>query len=98
MKIDAYQSETDSYIALELAEKVKYIGESFGVDALTDGKTYDIVIQKNGDFAVVDDSGEDYLYSLINPHPADGSSPGGKFELLESYNDILSEIYAREND
>lgn len=32
---------------------------------------------------IVDDEGEDYLYSAINPAPIDGSSPGGKWEIVE---------------
>ncbi len=32
---------------------------------------------------VVDDSEEDYLYSVVNPRPLDGSSPGGKWEIVE---------------
>lgn len=62
--------------------KLKYIGKSFGVDSLTDGKTYDATDE--GDFyRVIDDSGEDYLYSKVNPAPLDGSSPGGKWEIVE---------------
>ena len=51
--------------------KVKYIGESFGVDSLTDGCVYECV-GVEGDFGflrIVDDSGEDYLYSATNPRP-----------------------------
>ena len=62
--------------------KLKYIGESFGVDSLTDGKIYKATDE--GDFyRVIDDSGEDYLYSKVNPAPLDGSSPGGKWEIVE---------------
>ena len=50
--------------------KLKYIGESFGVDSLTNGKIYDA-------------SGEDYLYPKINPAPLDGSSVGGRWEIVE---------------
>lgn len=62
--------------------KVKYIGESFGVDSLTNGKIYEAT-KENGLYRVIDDSGEDYLYSPINPAPLDGSSPGGKWEIIE---------------
>lgn len=62
--------------------KVKYIGESFGVDSLTDGKIYDAK-EEDGMYRVIDDSGEDYLYSKDNPAPLDGSSPGGKWEVIE---------------
>lgn len=38
-----YQSEFDKYIELELLGKLRYIGESFGVDGLTNNKIYDCV-------------------------------------------------------
>jgi len=62
--------------------KLRYIGLSFGVDSLTDGKIYE-AIEENGMYRVIDDSGEDYLYSKENPAPLDGSSPGGKWEKVE---------------
>lgn len=34
-------------------------------------------------YRVVDDSGEDYLYSKENPAPLDMSSVGGKWEIVE---------------
>lgn len=61
--------------------KLKYVGESFGVDSLTDGKIYECV-EENGMYRVIDDSDEDYLYSMQNPAPLDGSSKGGKWEKL----------------
>lgn len=62
--------------------KLKYIGESFGVDGLTNGKVYEAVDE--GDFyRVIDDSEEDYLYSKSNPAPLDGSSPGGHWKIVE---------------
>ena len=36
--IDVYQCELDKTIPLEYVGRVKYIGESFGVDSLTNGK------------------------------------------------------------
>lgn len=57
--------------------KLRYKGESFGVDSLTDGKIYNAV-EEDGMYRVIDDSGEDYLYSMTNPAPLDGSSKGGK--------------------
>lgn len=82
MRIMVYQCELDKEILLELVGQVKYHGETFGLEGLTDGKVYNIVRQNNGDLAVVDDSDEDYLYSFANPAPGDGSSPGGIFEVL----------------
>lgn len=62
--------------------KLKYIGESFGAFSLTDGKTYEATEEKYG-YRVIDDSGEDYLYSKTNPAPLDMSSKGGKWEIVE---------------
>ena len=63
--------------------KLRYIGESFGVDELTNGKIYDAA--EEGDFyRVIDDSEEDYLYSKVNPAPLGGSGPGGRWEIVES--------------
>ena len=63
--------------------KIKYIGESFGVDSLTDGKIYEAV-EENGMYRVIDDSGEDYLYSKETPSPLDGSSKGGVWKIIET--------------
>lgn len=64
--------------------KARYIGESFGVDSLTNGKIYEILEDDNGMYRVIDDSGEDYLYSKENPAPLDGSSKGGRWEIIEN--------------
>ncbi len=62
--------------------KLRYVGQSFGIDSLTNGRIYD-VIGKCGDMLrVIDDSGEDYLYFSDHPAPLDGSSPGGKWEMV----------------
>ena len=63
--------------------KARYTGESFGVDSLTNGKIYEILGEDHGMYRVIDDSGEDYLYSKENPAPLDGSSPGGRWEIVE---------------
>jgi hypothetical protein len=62
--------------------KIRYVGPSFGVDSLTDGKIYEAT-EENGMYRVIDDSEEDYLYSKENPAPLDGSSLGGKWEIVE---------------
>lgn len=64
--------------------RLRYVGESFGVDSLTNGKIYEAWTDEgnNDDYRVIDDSGEDYLYSRINPAPRDGSSPGGRWEFI----------------
>ena len=64
--------------------KLRYIGESFGIDSLTYGKIYDAEVENEGMYRVIDDSGEDYLYSKVNPAPLDGSSPGGRWEIIEN--------------
>lgn len=67
--------------------KVKYVGETFGV-ALTNGTIYKCLgVEDIPGFGimlrVIDDTEEDYLYSAKNPAPLDGSSPGGKWEIIE---------------
>ena len=64
--------------------KIKYVGESFGVDELTNGKVYCAIDDGEDMYRVVDDSGEDYLYDKINPKPTDDSSKGGKWEVVET--------------
>lgn len=63
--------------------KARYVGESFGVDSLTSGKIYEILGDDHGMYRVIDDSGEDYLYSKNNPAPLDGSGKGGRWEIIE---------------
>lgn len=63
--------------------KLKYIGESFGVDSLTNGTIYEATVEDEDFYRVIDDSGEDYLYSKTNPRPLDRSSPGGRWEIVE---------------
>lgn len=94
MKVRVYQSETDEYIDLELLGKLKYIGESFGVDGLTNNKIYDCVgISSDGEMlSIVDDSEENYMYSSSNPRPADGSSKGGVWEIYDVYDKKLKEL------
>ncbi len=49
--------------------KIKYVGESFGVDELTNGKVYCAIDDGEDMYRVVDDSDEDYLYDKTNPKP-----------------------------
>lgn len=60
--------------------KIKYIGKSFGITGLTNGKIYD-AIEENSLYRVIDDSGEDYLYDKEFPGPVDGSVHG-KWEVV----------------
>lgn len=65
--------------------KVKYIGKSFGVDSLTDGKIYKVfeVDDLTGAFRLVDDSDEDYLYHPTSPKPNGAKEAYGHFEIIE---------------
>ena len=65
--------------------KVQYIGESFGAASLTSDKIYECLgVELDGNaLRIVDDSEEDYLYGITNPSPLDGSSPGGKWKIIE---------------
>nr|DAU49051.1 MAG TPA: hypothetical protein [Caudoviricetes sp.] len=63
--------------------KLRYVGDSFGVDSLTNGKIYEATEENADYYRVIDDSGEDYLYTKENPAPLDGSSPGGRWEIIE---------------
>lgn len=67
----------------EKTMRLKYVGESFGAVSLTNGKIYE-AWEDCGMYRVIDDSGEDYLYSKENPAPLDGSSPGGKWEIVSN--------------
>lgn len=63
--------------------KVKYIGKSFGVEGLTNGKTYECIDIEDGMLRIIDDSGEDYLYSAINPSSLENSTLCGRWEIVE---------------
>ena len=62
---------------------LQYIGESFGVDSLTNGKIYEATVDSEEFYRVIDDSGEDYLYSKTNPAPWDGRCKGGVWRIIE---------------
>ena len=63
--------------------KVRYKGPSFGVDGLTDEKVYTCIGIEYGNLRVIDDSGEDYLYSASSPGPCDDKNIQGKWEIVE---------------
>lgn len=63
--------------------KVKYIGKSFGVESLTNGKIYECIGIEDGMLRIIDDSGEDYLYSAIKPSSLENMNLGGKWEIVE---------------
>lgn len=53
------------------------------MDSLTAGKTYDVIGIEFGMLRILDDSGEDYLYSAKNPGTIAGNFKGGQFEIVE---------------
>ncbi len=69
--------------------RIRYTGESFGVDSLTNGKTYKcIAVEGDGRFLrIVDDSGEDYLYSAKSPGSLDEPDKCGVWEVVEDSED-----------
>lgn len=89
--INVFQSELNKKIPLEYIGKIKYVGQTFGIDQLTNGQIYDVVREEDGTIKVVDDSEEDYIYDLKNPRPMDESSKGGLFYIIEDPKNILSE-------
>ena len=85
-----YQSETDEWIQMETIGTVRYVGKSFGVESLTDGREYAVIeVLEDDMIRVVDDSEEDYLYSIANPRPAFGQEEGGIWEIVEDKFGIL---------
>ena len=65
--------------------RVRYVGVSFGVDGLTNGKEYEVVEYDDdiGALRIIDDSGEDYLYDPNHPRPiANPQHDGGRFEIV----------------
>lgn len=63
--------------------KVKYIGKSFGVEGLTNGKIYECIGIEDGMLRIIDNSGEDYLYSAIKPSLLENSTLCGKWAIVE---------------
>lgn len=70
---------------------VRYVGKSFGVDGLTDGKVYTVleIDKPTGAFRLIDDSGEDYLYNPKNPKPNGATERFGRFEIVKDQSDAL---------
>lgn len=73
--------------------RVKYIGPDIGVDGLFDGKEYEVVEidSISGYLRIIDESGEDYLYSPTKPRAIAGEYRGGRFEIIEDMDDQLKE-------
>ncbi len=62
--------------------QVRYVGEDFGMAGLRNGKIYDCLGVEDGQLRIIDESGDDYLYSAANPAPLCGNSPGGRWEIV----------------
>ena len=63
--------------------RLQYKGESFGATGLKNGSIYACLGVEYGLLRVIDESGDDYLYSAQNPVPIDGTSKGGIWEIIE---------------
>ncbi len=62
--------------------KLRYVGPNFGAASLTNNKVYTCLGIKEGFIRIIDDSDEDYLYSVI-PGPLWDESITGRWELVE---------------
>ena len=69
--------------------KVKYIGKSFGVEGLTNKKIYEVKGIEEDMIRIIDDSGEDYLYSIIRPSSLEEYKKFGKWEIVEDNKDKI---------
>lgn len=82
MSEENYYVPSEPYNKPEHTMKLRYLGESFYLFGLTNGKIYEAWPEEDM-YRVIDDSGEDYLYDRINPRPLDGSNNGGRWEIVE---------------
>ena len=71
--------------------KVKYVGKTFGIESLTDGKVYDCLAVDPPFIRVIDDSEEDYLYSIIKPSSMENPDLCGDWVIVEDKNGTLAE-------
>lgn len=69
--------------------KLKYVGKSFGVESLTDGVVYDCLAVDPPFVRVIDDSGEDYLYSITRPSDLEDLDLCGKWVVVEDETGVL---------
>ena len=65
--------------------KVRYKGPTFGggVLGLTDGKAYECTGVEYDLLRIIDDEGEDYLYSASAPSPLNGALMGSLATICE---------------
>lgn len=71
--------------------RVKYIGKSFGVDSLTNNKIYDVLSVESLFIKIIDDSEEDYLYSLSKPSCLENPKLCGVWKIIEDPKGIIKE-------
>ncbi len=71
--------------------KLRYIGKSFYVEGLTNGEVYECLGIEGAYFRVIDDSGEDYVYRIINPGPPTNSNWPARWDIVEDSDDRLLE-------
>lgn len=69
--------------------KVRYVGKSFGIESLTNGKVYDCVDVEYPFIRVIDDSEEDYLYSIIKPSSMENPDLCGEWVIAEDKDGTL---------
>ena len=60
-----YQSKENKYIDMEVLDRYKYIGETDELEFIN-GKIYNCVGYEDDMARIVDETQEDYLYSLDN--------------------------------
>jgi hypothetical protein len=76
--------------------RIRYLGQNL-VTCFTGDRVYDVleVDKLTGALRVIDDSGEDYLYSPTEPKLLSEPYQGGRFEIVEDdkYGSLKSAIY-----
>ena len=78
--------------------KVKYKGISFGVEGLTNNKIYECIGIEEDALRIIDDSEEDYLYSIVKPSDMINLELCGKWEIIEdNKNEDLTKLFKKLN-
>ena len=72
--------------------KVKYVGKTFGIESLTDGRVYRCIDIEPPFIRVIDDSGEDYLYSITEPGALENPELCGKWVIVEDETGALAKF------
>ena len=63
----------------------------FGVDSLTNNKIYDVISVESLFIKIIDDSEEDYLYSLSKPSCLENPKLCGVWKIIEDPKGIIKE-------